>query len=106
MKEVIISREETQEYNSKISDTEEFIPEEGTFLEEDWVEPEPVITYKYADDPKFYREDELPENKGRLGNVIIKVPSSMTKEEALAEFGGLGLVGRVEQSLYPFLKTS
>ncbi len=48
------------------------------FLEEEWVQPKPKISYKYMDDPKFYSEDELPENKLRTGNVIIKVPNNMT----------------------------
>ena len=56
--------------------TEETKPESGTFLAEDWVQPEPKISYKYMDDSKFYTEDELPENKFRTGNVIAKAPES------------------------------
>ena len=48
------------------------------FLASEWVEPEPKVYYKYMDDPKFYAEDELPENKLRTGNVIVKLPSNMT----------------------------
>jgi hypothetical protein len=44
------------------------------FLAKDWVQPKPKVYYKYMDDPKFYSEDELPENKLRTGNTIIKVP--------------------------------
>ena len=86
--EEIVMQEEIQKYDDELTNVEEFTPEKGTFLAKDWVQPEPIITYKYDGDPKFYREDELPENKGRLGNITIKVPSSMTKEEALAEFEG------------------
>jgi len=49
------------------------------FLAEDWVPPEPKITYKYMDDPHFYTEDELPENKFRTGNVIVKIPEGTDK---------------------------
>ena len=88
-KEELTSNEEFQKYNNEVNSMKEFTPEKGTFLDKDWVQPKPKITYKYDGDPNFYREDELPENKGRLGNVTIKVPSSMTKEEALAKFGGV-----------------
>jgi len=47
------------------------------FLAEDWVPPEPKISYKYMDDPHFYSEDELPENKFRTGNVIVKTPKDI-----------------------------
>jgi len=49
------------------------------FLAEEWVQPEPKITYKYMDDPHFYSEDELPENKLRTGNVIVKIPNGTDK---------------------------
>jgi len=49
------------------------------FLAEDWVQPEPKISYKYMDDPHFYSEDELPENKFRTGNVIVKIPEGTDK---------------------------
>jgi hypothetical protein len=49
------------------------------FLAEDWVQPEPKISYKYMDDPKFYAEDELPENKFKTGNTIIKIPKGSDK---------------------------
>ena len=88
-KEELITTKEVEKYNDEVNNMTEFKPEEGTFFAEDWVQPEPIITYHYDGDPKFYREDELPKNKGRLGNVTIKVPSSMTKEEALAKFGGI-----------------
>ena len=88
-KEELVSSEELQKYNDEINNMVEFKPEKGTFLEKDWKQPKPKIIYKYDDDPTFYREDELPKDKGRLGNVIIKVPSSMTKEEAFAELGGV-----------------
>jgi len=55
------------------------------FLEEEWVQPEPIITYKYQDDTKFYREDELPENKFKLGKVIVKIPAGMDKSKFLAQ---------------------
>ena len=38
--------------------SEEFSPEEGTFLAEDYVQPPEVITYKYKFDPKFYSKAE------------------------------------------------
>ena len=88
-KEELIATQEIQKYNDEVNNMTEFKPEEGTFLEEDWVEPAPIITYHYDGDPKFYREDELPKDKGRLGNITIKVPSSMTKEEVLSELGGV-----------------
>ena len=49
------------------------------FLAEEWVQPEPKISYKYMDDPNFYSEDELPENKFRTGNVIVKIPEGTDK---------------------------
>jgi len=49
------------------------------FLAEEWVQPEPKISYKYMDDPHFYSEDELPENKLRTGNVIVKIPNGTDK---------------------------
>ena len=55
------------------------------FLEEEWIQPEPIITYKYQDDTKFYREDELPENKFKLGKVIVKIPAGMDKSKFLAQ---------------------
>ena len=55
------------------------------FLEEEWVQPEPIITYKYQDDTKFYKEDELPENKFKLGKVIVKIPAGMDKSKFLAQ---------------------
>ena len=88
-KEELSKREELQKYDDELNSITDFKPEKGTFLAKDWVQPKPKITYKYDDDPKFYREDELPENKARLGNVIVKVPSSMTKEKVLAELGGV-----------------
>ena len=84
-KEELISHQETEKFNQEVHNLEVFIPEKGTFLAEDWVQPETVITYLYPYDPKFYSEDELPENKARLGNVVVKVPSSMSKEEVLFE---------------------
>lgn len=79
-----LMQDETQ-YTSYSSFSEEpFVPEEGTFLAEDWVEPETTYSYKYLDDPKFYSEEELPENKMRKGKTIIKIPSSMSKEEAFS----------------------
>lgn len=59
--------------------TTELQPDPDAFLAKDWVQPEPKITYKYMDDPKFYTEDELPENKYRKGNVIIKLPAGADK---------------------------
>jgi len=63
--------------------TTELKEDPDAFVEEEWVQPEPVIMYKYDDDPKFYREDELPENKFKMGNVIIKVPEGANKETIL-----------------------
>ena len=80
-KEELISHEELQKFNDEVNNMIEFKPEKGTFLAKDWVQPEPIITHLYPYDPKFYSEDELPENKGRLGNVVVKVPNSMAKEE-------------------------
>ena len=88
-KEELSSKEELQKYEDEVHNMTKFKPEKGTFLAKDWVQPEPVITYLYPYDPKFYSEDELPANKARLGNVVVKVPSSMTKEEALSELGGI-----------------
>ena len=88
-KEELSSKEELKKYDDELNSVTEFKPEKGTFLDKDWVQPEPTFTYHYDGDPKFYKEEELPENKGRLGNVIIKVPSSMTKEEVLSELGGV-----------------
>jgi len=66
-KEELISKKELEKFNDELNAQTEFKPEEGTFLDEDWVQPEPIMTYLYPYDPKFYREDELPENKGRVG---------------------------------------
>ena len=88
-KEEIANNEELQQYDDELKNEKAFQPEEGTFVAEDWVQPEPIFTYQYPYDPKFYREDELPENKGRLGNVVVKVPSSMSKEEFLSQLGGI-----------------
>ena len=38
---------------------------------ENYVAPEPVITYKYMHSSKFYREDELPANKLITGNALM-----------------------------------
>lgn len=84
-KEELSSNQEYQKFEDELTTLTEFEPEEGTFLAEDWVQPEDKITYLYPYDPKFYSEDELPENKARLGNVVVKVPSSMSKEEFLSE---------------------
>ena len=67
-KEELASSEELKKFNDELNNTTEFTPEKGTFLDEDWVQPAPLITYLYPYDSKFYREDELPENKGRVGN--------------------------------------
>ncbi|CAA6803404.1 MAG: Unknown protein, partial [uncultured Sulfurovum sp.] len=82
--EEFITRIELQKFNHERNNMTQFQPEKGTFLAEDWVQSEPVITYKYLDDSKFYTEDELPANKARLGNVVVKVPDSMSKEEFLS----------------------
>jgi hypothetical protein len=37
---------------------------------ENYVEPEPIITYKYIYSPIFYREDELPKNKLLTSNFF------------------------------------
>ncbi len=89
--EVLQNEEELRAFEEESEHIEEFKPEEGTFLEEEYVEPEPEITYKYDDDSKFYNEDELPKNKGRLGNVVIKVPDSMSKEEAISQVESEGI---------------
>ncbi len=68
---------ENPTYTTELKDDPE------AFVAEEWVEPEPVITYKYDDDPRFYREDELPENKFKLGNVIVKVPEGADKNTLL-----------------------
>ena len=88
-REELVMNEEFQKYANQMNNEVEFRPEEGTFLAEDWVQPQPKITYKYDGDPNFYSEDELPANKARLGNVIVKVPSSMSKEEVLSKLGGV-----------------
>ena len=86
--EVEENEAELRAFEEASSHLEAFKPEKGTFLEEDYVQPEELIEYKYDGDDKFYRDDELPENKGHLGNIIVKVPASMTKEEAIASFDG------------------
>ena len=83
--EEIATNIELEKFNHEMNNLTKFQPEKGTFLAEDWVQSEPVITYKYLDDSKFYTEDELPENKARLGDVVIKVPSFMNKEEVLSQ---------------------
>jgi len=69
--------------NSQYTTKIERSPDE--FLAEDWVQPEPVITYKYKDDTKFYGENELPKDKFKLGNVIVKIPAGMDKDKFLAQ---------------------
>ena len=71
-KEELISKKELQKFNDESNTMTEFKAEKGTFLAEDWVQPEPLITYLYPYDTKFYREDELPENKGRVGNAGVE----------------------------------
>jgi len=91
-KEELISNQELEDFNTEALKIEEFILEKGTFLAEDWVQPETVITYLYPYDSKFYSEDELPENKGRLGDVVVEVPSSMNKEEVLLKLESEGFI--------------
>jgi len=67
-KEELMTKEELKKFNEEANKTTEFTPEKGTFLAEDWVQPAPIITYLYPYDSKFYSEDELPENRGRIGN--------------------------------------
>ena len=43
--------------------TTELRHDPDAFTLDQWVEPEPVITYKYMHSPKFFTEEELPENK-------------------------------------------
>ncbi|MBU1667362.1 hypothetical protein KKC13_03025 [bacterium] len=43
--------------------TTELLPDPDAVTLENYVETQPVITYKYMDSPDFYTEDELPENK-------------------------------------------
>jgi hypothetical protein len=38
---------------------------------ENYVAPEPIVTYKYMHSSKFYREDELPKNKLITGNALL-----------------------------------
>jgi hypothetical protein len=38
---------------------------------ENYVAPEPVITYKYMHSSTFFTEDELPENKLIMSNAIV-----------------------------------
>jgi hypothetical protein len=38
---------------------------------ENYVEPEPIITYKYMSSPKFYTEDELPKNKFITNEALL-----------------------------------
>ena len=59
--------------------TTELKRDPDAFLAEEWVQPAPKISYKYMDDPNFYSEDELPENKFRTGNVIVKIPEGTDK---------------------------
>ncbi|SFV55680.1 hypothetical protein MNB_SV-12-575 [hydrothermal vent metagenome] len=50
----------------------ELIPDPDAVTLENYVEPEPIITYKYMQSPIFYTEDELPENKLITGNAIMR----------------------------------
>ncbi|MCK4441209.1 MAG: hypothetical protein KAU90_04335, partial [Sulfurovaceae bacterium] len=59
--------------------TDDIKSDSDTFLAEDWVPPKPKISYKYMDDPKFYSEDELPKNKFRTANTIIRTPKDTDK---------------------------
>ena len=47
--------------------TTEFIIDPEEFTAENYVQAPPVTTYKYMDDPNFYQENELPQNKFRVG---------------------------------------
>jgi len=67
-KEELASKEELKKFNYEVNNTIKFKPEKGTFLANEWVQPAPIITYLYPYDPKFYSEDELPKNRGRIGN--------------------------------------
>jgi hypothetical protein len=82
----IISQNQPTEIIVQLDDpnyTTELERDPEAFLAEEWVEPEPQITYKYDDDPRFYKENELPENKLRLGNVIVKVPEGADQSTIL-----------------------
>jgi len=59
--------------------TTELKHDPDAFLAKDWVQPKPKISYKYMDDPNFYTEDELPKNKFKTGNTIIKLPKNSDK---------------------------
>ena len=54
-------------FRSNFSDdptlTTELKHDPDAFTLDQWVEPEPIITYKYMHNSKFFTEDELPENK-------------------------------------------
>ncbi|HHC11258.1 MAG TPA: hypothetical protein ENK79_01330 [Campylobacterales bacterium] len=57
----------------------ELKPDPEAFLAEDWVQPEPKISYKYMDDPRFYNEDELPENKFKT----VEINSNKRKKNTI-----------------------
>ena len=54
-------------FGSNFSDdptlTTELKDDPDAFTLDQWVEPKPIITYKYMHSSKFFTEDELPENK-------------------------------------------
>ena len=49
----------------------ELIPDPDAVTLENYVAPEPIITYKYMHSPIFYTEEQLPENKLMVGSAII-----------------------------------
>ena len=50
----------------------ELAPDPEAVTLENYVAPEPVITYKYMHSSKFYTEEELPENKLITGNALLR----------------------------------
>ena len=77
--EIIASEIESENNPIEIDYSSEAEKDSDTIVGEDWVPPAPKITYKYMDDPHFYSENELPENKLRTGNVISQVSEGADK---------------------------
>jgi len=76
---IIASEIESENNPTEIDYSSEAEKDSDTIVGEDWVPPAPKITYKYMDDPHFYSENELPENKLRTGNVISQVSEGADK---------------------------
>jgi hypothetical protein len=63
---------------------EKLAPDE--FVGDDWTPPKSKIFYKYMDDPNFYSEDELPENKLKVGNKTMTIKKKKSDSHLYSKY--------------------